>query len=76
MVDDTINRLNYLFDNLNSHTVKGEMTLDLLRKLSSALNAKDYIASMNISVEIMSTNEADMRWAIGLKQLIRLVGST
>ena len=76
MVDDTINRLNYLFDNLNSHTIKGEMTLDLLRKLSSALNAKDYIASMNISVEIMSTNEADMRWAIGLKQLIRLVGST
>lgn len=76
MVDDTINRLNYLFDNLNSHTVKGEMTLDLLRKLSSALNAKDYVASMNISVEIMSTNEADMRWAIGLKQLIRLVGST
>lgn len=76
MVDDTINRLNYLFDNLNSHTIKGEMTLDLLRKLSSALNAKDYIASMNISVEIMSTNEADMRWAIGLKQLIRLVGSS
>ena len=76
MVDDTINRLNYLFDNLNSHTVKGEMTLDLLRKLSSALNAKDYVASMNISVEIMSTNEADMRWAIGLKQLIRLVGSS
>ena len=76
MVDDTINRLNYLFDNLNSHTIKGEMTLDLLRKLSSALNAKDYVASMNISVEIMSTNEADMRWAIGLKQLIRLVGST
>ena len=76
MVDDTINRLNYLFDNLNSHTVKGEMTLDLLRKLSSALNAKDYVASMNISVEIMSTNEADMRWAIGLKQLIRLVRST
>ena len=76
MVDDTINRLNYLFDNLNSHNIKGEMTLDSLRKLSSALNAKDYVASMNISVGIMSTNEVDMRWALGLKQLIRLVGSS
>ncbi|TIB81194.1 WD40 repeat-like protein [Wallemia mellicola] len=74
MVDDTQNRLNALFDSLNAQTVESQAVLNNLRNVSQALSAQDYNTAMKITLEIMGSGEADMRWALGLKQLIRLTG--
>lgn len=74
MVDDTQNRLNSLFDSLNAQSLQSQAVLNSLRNMSAALSAHDHANAMNIAVEIMGSGEADMRWALGLKQLIRLSG--
>ncbi|TIB65666.1 hypothetical protein E3P78_00539 [Wallemia ichthyophaga] len=72
MVDDTQNRLNSLFDGLNAQSMQSEAVLNKLRNVAAALTARDYPNAMNIAVEIMGSGEADMRWALGLKQLIKI----
>lgn len=74
MVDDTQNRLNALFDSLNAQTVESQAVLNNLRNISQALAGQDYNTAMKITLEIMGSGEADMRWALGLKQLMRLTG--
>ena len=74
MVDDTQNRLNSLFDSLNAQAVQSQAVLNNLRKVAAALSGRDHAEAMRLAVDIMGSGEADMRWALGLKQLIRLSG--
>lgn len=75
--EDMEKRLNFLYDHLNNDDLLSEEAISELKKVCSALEAKDYATATQLNVDF-ATNHSDKtgKWYPGLKRLISMAEAT
>lgn len=75
--EDMEKRLNFLFDHLNNDDLLSDEAIAELKKVCSALEAKDYATASQINVDF-ATHHSDQtgKWYPGLKRLISMAEAT
>ena len=69
---DMEHRLNILFDHLNNEEIS-KPVLELLKQVSSSLEAKDFATASAANVEIATSHSDEIgNWHTGLKRLITM----
>ncbi|OGE51451.1 hypothetical protein PENARI_c013G03086 [Penicillium arizonense] len=76
-VDDAERRLNILFDHLNNEDLLKPNTIEDMKNLAGAIQARDYAAAQSIQVAIITNrNDECGNWMVGVKRLISMSKAT